>query len=365
MSQSHSKRLSAPTTRRHSKVTGSGQFDFFGPTVDLLGDHLSLSTPALLALFEDWVDQARTRQGFKLRDSSIEQYAEGWRAWVEFSTKHHLDSLNPSTCELRQFVSHREQTTHLGGLGERHTWRLLRLIERVLAFHAERCDRPACEAVRQLLQSDLELKWANARNKTPPPEFLSDQQFEDLTQRFSSLITALPYAKGAWNVVRNHLAVALHLGAGLSNTELLGLRWKDVSESQIAADQTLRRLWIEPTATTQGRFTPVALFAWQLLTRWKTLVLDLGIPCASSDLVFVSTLAGKPWGRQSHLQGIGLVMQSCNVHIVGSGAYKLRHTFAIRLLKAGRSEEDLSRWMGLDLRAIRKYKDALVDHLQM
>jgi site-specific recombinase XerD len=57
------------------------------------------------------------------------------------------------------------------------------------------------------------------------------------------------------------------------------------------------------------------------------------------------------------------VLESAKLGEDAGGLYKLRHTFALRQLRKGKSEEDVARWLGLlDISSMVRYRRIVISY---
>ena len=72
--------------------------------------------------------------------------------------------------------------------------------------------------------------------------------------------------------------------------------------------------------------------------------------------------SGEAWGKMAHYEAVKKVMEAAGVAPGenSGGAFRLRHTFAIRQLRRKKSIADVARWMGIaNLGEMDRYRSVL------
>ena len=65
-------------------------------------------------------------------------------------------------------------------------------------------------------------------------------------------------------------------------------------------------------------------------------------------MVFPSTRStGKPWGKVAQYNAAREVLRAAGIDDVEGGSYRLRHTFALRQLRRGKTDDEVARWLGV------------------
>lgn len=292
------------------------------------------------------------------RDSSLSVYSDMWGAFQRWCiSQAPLVTLETLTEEdVHAFLLARAEQRELS---VRYSWRLLNLIDRVLTQHAIDSGHAKNEAAASYIKRSDALRVANISER-PALDYLDAEQARRLVTYLSSVRSGVSErrAVSTWQELRNVAAVALHLGAGLTPVDLrelslnapvvAGGRWKDVPW----------KLKVSGNGNRPARETPVAPWAGRLLRQWISTRADLGLPsssCPSANgqpqgpFLFPGR-AGKPWGKMSHYEAVKQVMEASGVddpQSASGGAFRLRHTFALRQLRRNRSVEEVARWMGI------------------
>lgn len=311
-----------------------------------------------LDAFESWAGAAR-RQRRVDQPGSIEAYRALWMALVKWALGQSppvtLDEM--TTDDLARFVARRrDHDPQAGELSPRHVWRLLNLIDRVQCHAGQRGVQPPNRAAWTLLMSNDEWRHANAAHKDPLPEHLSAAQSRALVNHLSRARprSGRPGTAGSWQALRNVTAVALHLGAGITPAEARALPLDAVVSAGGSRPGLPWKLLVPALGDRPARETPVAAWAGHLLRHW--LDTRAGLALGGTQL-FPSTRSGKPWSKVSHYLAVREVVSAAGLgdDAADGGTYRLRHTFALRQLRRGRSDEDVARWLGVEPTEVARY----------
>lgn len=252
-------------------------------------------------------------------------------------------------------------------LTPRYAWRLLALVDRVLATHARLQQRSRSVAVPALLETHADIRHANAVQRDDLPGYLQPADARRLVTHLSALRPrrgpAEPGEAPPWQATRNRASVALMLGAGLAPGEIRALRCSDVM-LDAGAPAGPWKLHIASDGLTPERETPIARWAAQVLRHWLQVRNEAGVTGA---LLFPSTrTGGKVWSKVSHYQATAAVLQAAGIDTgaegsASGGSYRLRHTFALRQLRRGTPEAELERWLGVsDPSVMARYRRILL-----
>ena len=310
---------------------------------DLFDTPTEPSPARLAAIFDAWAASAPGK-GAPLRSESAAVYRDMWMALVKWAAPKNINVAAITAAELEAFLSSR------GGpdeLAERYAWRFLRLVERVLHTHVRGTGGDPNQAVAELLARRPDIKHANASDKDGLPDFLDAGEARALVAALSAPTTG----RGTWQDLRNRCAVALHLGAGLTPAEVRAL--------QVAAVMGLvsgtKKIRVPANGNVAEHEAPVAPWAWRLVEEWMSMRKALGI---AGNAFLPATRAGREWGKTAHHDAVGSVLSSVGLPAAG-GAYRLRHTFALRQLKRGRTHAEVAQWLGIDEAATSRYRRLL------
>jgi integrase len=311
--------------------------DLFDPPPDLTGSPLT----AWLEMFEVWATTAPGKKG-PLKRQSVAVYEDMWRSLCQWCVGQRVDLTAITSSELSRYLDSRAGSSG-SRLQDRYAWRLLRLVERVAARHAQtHPGTTAHEAVERLLAQRPELRYANARQHDAAIDHLTPGEARALVDLLLS-----PERLHRWQDLRNRCAVALHLGAGITPLELRQLSLADL----IGDPGGPRKLNVMANGTVRAHQTPMAPWAWRVLQRWLQLRDQLQVP---GDALLPSTRTGKPWGKTNHDEAVRAVMKMAGLPPQG-GAYRLRHTFCLRQLHRGRPPELVAQWLGIEPAAMTRY----------
>jgi integrase len=316
-------------------------------TSDLFSAPLDESALAELQnWFEAWL--ARARDIGRLRQTSSEEvYRAMWGGFIEWCVSQQpvVRLLTVSMEDLRLFLASRAGHVADGDLSSRYAWRLLNLIDRVLRFAAREGGTATNTAAADLIAA---LPGVRNANFTDPdlPVYLPADEARRLVTYLSHVrprgdCVAVPRD---WHELRNRAAVGLQLGAGLTPGDIRALRLPGVIDSGGPVKGIPWKLVVPADGNTPERETPVAQWAGQLLHYWLSVRTALGIP---GDWVFPSTATGKQWSKSPQHASVREVLEAAGVDLVMGGSFRLRHTFALRQLRRGKSPADVARWMGI------------------
>ena len=157
-----------------------------------------------------------------------------------------------------------------------------------------------------------------------------------------------------WKTVRDRTAVALMLGAGLAPGDVRSLQMDGVITAAAGAPAYRGNWRSQATGNSPARETPIADWAGRQLAFWLRIRAQQGMP---GNYVF-------PIDDEWHAVVAHALLRSqprrarCSPAGQDSGGlFKLRHTFALRQLRKGKSEEDVARWLGLlDVSSMTRYR---------
>ncbi len=243
----------------------------------------------------------------------------------------------------------------------RYVWRLLHLIDRVLT-HAALARRASPPTVAMdLLGTRREWRYAQAR-RHDVIDYLAPGPARRLVDHLSRVRARPGRATPAtpWQQVRNCTALALQLGAGLTPGEVRALTLACAVEFASHPEAGGRRLHVPAGTHAPARKVPVAPWAAQLLRHWLRRRQDLAIP---GEWLLPATKTGKPWAKQTQHDAVLAVLSEAgwSPEQVKGGAFRLRHTFALRMLRKGIDEQEVARWLGVEPNAMLRYRGILLD----
>ena len=247
--------------------------------------------------FEAWAQQVLA-QGRLQREPSIDAYRVMWTGLARWCLGRQpplpLDQLRSD--DLALFIASRSGVAGADSdLSPRYVWRLLHLVDRVLVQRAHDAGTAANRCAHTLLLARPEWRYANAAQRDELPDHLSAAQARLLV---------------------NHLS------------------------------QARPRAGLPGDGTGAAREAPLARWAAQLLRQWLEVRSRCGI---AGDRLFPSTRSGKPWGKVAHYGAVTRVLEASGIdkHLVPGGSFRLRHTFALRQLRRGKTPDEVARWLGV------------------
>lgn len=323
-------------------------------------------------LFQDWLASAPGRAAGtkgRLREESAAIYGDMWHAFVGYCVPLARDELSRSIRlnpqqeldreQLFQFLSTAgtgsgRKTVPRGDAGEltlRYAWRMLQLIDRVISFGRERAGLPKLTAARDLLLEEP-YRYANAAALTPAAETLGDAEARRLIGYLTEIQSVQLQQDVSWKEVRDRTAAALMLGAGLAPGQVRALRLEDVTIAGGRHPDVPWRLTVLADGSCVEHQAPIADWAGRQLAFWLRVRASLDI---APPFVFVSTSTGKPWSHPACHRSVVAVMNAAGID--GGTPFRLRHTFAVRQLSKGHSEDEVARWMGyVDTSPLKRYR---------
>jgi integrase len=313
--------------------------------------------------FERWLEDQRA-SGSLRQPASVEVYRDMWGAFTAWclgqSPAVTLTSLDLQDLQAFQAARFGRKSSDLS-LSPRHALRLLRLIDRVLRHHAAQTDQPVNTAAADWIASHPEVRYAEAANADPLPEFLSVAEAKHLITFLSS---ARPrpglsasrrdsHAAFTWQELRNRTAVALQLGGGLTPGDVRALTLASpVSRGGRVRDRPWK-VAVPGDGNSLARETPIAPWAGELLQHWLQVRGDARI---EGDFLFPSTRSGKQWHKESHYKCAKGVLEDAGLDSSEGGSFRLRHTFALRQLRRGFEPEMVARWLGVEPEVMGRYQ---------
>lgn len=325
--------------------------------LDLFQDATPASPKSFSDAFEAWA-LWRAERGDLRERSSVAVYRSMWGALAVWCIEHGLSLATLQAKDLEAFLLSR------GGaedLTPRHAWRLLMLVDEVLAHHARVAGLPHNESAHALLMSRPDWRYANASDKTPLPEHLSAEEARRLVEWL--LAPGVPQTnEGAgaqtWQSLRNRSSVGMQLGAGLTPGDIRLATLDGVVARNLGGSSLPWKIRLPAHGGAPAREAPIALWAGRLLRSWMDTrqALQIGGP-----MLFPATSSGRPWGKVAQYMAAKAVLTAAGLEDTEGGSFKLRHTFALRQLKRGTAPERVAEWMGLsDAAALGRYRRVLL-----
>jgi len=313
--------------------------------------------------FERWLAHQQATGSLR-QTSSIEVYRDMWGSFTAWclgqSPAVSLASLDVRDLQAFQAARFGMKSADLS-LSPRHTLRLLRLIDRVLRHHAAETANPVNTAASDWIDAHPEIRYAEAAQADPLPEFLSVAEARHL---ITFLSNARPrpglsdsrrdsHLAFTWQELRNRVAVALQLGGGLAPGDV---RVLTVDAPTSRGGRVRERPWkvaVPGNGNSPARETPIAPWAGELLQHWLQVRTEARI---LGNFLFPSTRSGKPWSKESQYKAAKQVLEEAGLDSSDGGSFRLRHTFALRQLRRGTDSDQVARWLGVEPEAMGKYR---------
>jgi integrase len=341
----------------------------------------------LARAFERWCETKSTHlpgQRSVKSEATREVYAGLWGGFADWCCAQLLDLPDLTRDDLAAFFAHRSK---LAGqeLSNRYKLHLLRLIASVIEHEAQIQQIEPNLAPLEMIESDLNVRHADARNRVVPITALDDTQARTLIA-----FTLSPHAlKGIgvpgpmpeWQGVRARACVALQLGAGLAPVEVRALRTDHVVLRQCPKGRGLRpwKVFVPQLGDAEAREVPLMPWAASVLHRWLQVRREQGLV---GDVLLPTDKSGLPMSRSLHYMSIKAVFEGAQLkgatkrggagkgkdtekgkdtnqdeEEASFGGYVLRHTFALICLHAQYTPEQVAVWLGLkDLDKMRRYR---------
>lgn len=300
-----------------------------------------VSPAAYAAAIQSWLDDA-ARAGRMQRESSSDVYMHMWSAMSAWAVGNAIKFEQLTADDLEHYLASRGGADDLSAP---YAWRLLRLVERVWAHPGRRTgiDRP--NPASELLGRRPDLRYANDPDKRGLPEFLSASEAKLLVTYLSAVRPGRGAGAQSWQEIRNRASVGLMLGAGLAPGDVRMLALEHVVIDGGRGKGVPWKLRVPGNGNSPARETPLAPWAGQLLRYWLDVRSEQGVP--GSMLLPSTKSTGKPWGKVAQYNAAREVLDAAGLDDLEGGSFRLRHTFALRQLRRGKSAEDVARWLGV------------------
>jgi integrase len=246
-----------------------------------------------------------------------------------------------------------------GKFTPRHAWRLLTLIDGVFEVRSRAtASASPNRSAATLLQSREDWLYANANRRDPLPNYLAPTEARILVNYLSA---GLPRSgrRGAditWQELRNRSAVALHLGSGLTPADVRVLRLTSPVMRTGDEKGVPGTVHVPAHGDSPEREAPIIKWAGRVLAYWLHVRKEQEL---AGDLLFPATRSGKPWGKVTHYESVKSVLEASGIDnsLAEGGAYRLRHTFALRQLRRGKSPDLVAKWLGIvEMRVMDRYR---------
>ena len=311
--------------------------------------------------FADWADEMH-EDGTLKSQASVEAYMQLWSTLTDWAITQDpaiaVDQLTEA--DLSEYLKSRAgRSDDAAQVSERHAWRLLTFVDRVLVHRAKMQGRNAANrCAHKLLNSEGKWRWAHTDENTPDLEHLSARNARKLVD---FLTASLPRSgrRGAlrtWKELRDATAVALLLGGGLTPREVRDLKNDDVTIEK--GSHRANYVVVKAHGQTPRREVPLAQWAARVLTQWVATRSDHGF---EGEWLLPSTNQGSQWKKSTQNKAVEAVLDLAQLDDDEhrGGCFRLRHTYALRQLARGTSLEELGNLLGLrDEDAIARYRTA-------
>lgn len=241
--------------------------------LDLFASPKPADPQEYLNAFAAW-QKAHTKDGTMREESSAEVYAHMWAAFSTWCVSKELGMDKIAAADLQAYLAARGGTDELSA---RYAWRLLHLIDRVLAHRSRQQQLPVNKSVAAVLEARPDIRFANAAKTDPLPDYLEAGAARRLVAFLSSARPGRSSPGLQWQTVRNRTAVALMLGAGLTPSDVRGLDLESVIVAGGRVKDVPWKLRLPGNGNSPGRETPVAAWAGQLLRYWLEVRLSAGV----------------------------------------------------------------------------------------
>jgi integrase len=317
--------------------------------------------------FERWLSDKRATGDLR-QPASVQVYRDMWDAFMAWCLGRvpplPLSSLTLEDLQAFQAARFGRRNTDLS-LSPRHALRLVRLVDRVLKHHARHTGTPANLAAADWIASRPEVRFADAAQGDPLPEFLSVAEARLLISFVSS---ARPrpglspsrrdsHVAFTWQELRDRTAVALQLGGGLTPGDVRALTLASpIMSGEVGGRSRPRRIAVPGNGSSTPRETPLAPWAAELLQYWLQVRVEARI---QGDLLFPTTRSGRPWPKEAQYRCAMGVLEDAGLDRVEGGSFQLRHTFALRQLRRGVAPVVVARWLGVAPELMDRYRRVL------
>ena len=331
-------------------------------TLDLFAPATASSPSIYFDSFESWVN-AREQFGAIRERSSVAVYRSMWGAFTAWCVGRGLPLDDLGVDHLEAYLHSR------GGVDEltaRHAWRLLMLVDAVLAHRADSHSLPRNACAHELLMATPEWRFANANDKTPLPDHLHAAEARRLVQWLLDPASATQSdiaPAHTWQSVRNRASVAMQLGAGLTPGDIRAATLDGVVCEGSRVPGLAWKIRLPMHGAIPSHEAPIAPWAGRLLRRWLDTRCALQIGGA---VLFPAARDGRPWGKVAQYTAAKGVLSAAGLPDADGGSFKLRHTFALRQLRKGATPEQVAQWLGYsDVSALARHRRVLIGPVEV
>lgn len=312
--------------------------------------------------FEAWLADQQALGSLR-QPASIQVYRDMWGGFTAWCLGQ-SPAVTLATLDMRDLKAF--QAARFGmksadrSLSPRHALRLLRLIDRVLRHHAAANSEAPNTAAADWIAAQPQIRYAEAAEADPLPEFLS---IPEARQLITFLSSARPRLGGSdarrdahkafsWQQIRNRTSVALQLGGGLTPADVRALTLHAATSHGGRVRDRPWKVAVPGNGNSPPRETPIAPWAGELLQHWLHVRAEAQVAGAS---MFPSTRSGKPWSRDSQYKAAKGVLEEAGLDSRDGGSFRLRHTFALRQLRRGTAPDQVAAWLGVEPEVMGRY----------
>ena len=304
--------------------------------------------------FVSWHQSKPRSRSFRV--SSLAVYRSMWDSLAAWCVSEGLPVQALSADDLARYLDSRGGNADLS---DRYAWRMVTFVDRVLTAAAEQTGKPRNNAASEFLARKDSIRLANF-SSDPLPSYLSATEAKRLVTYLSSArprLSASP-AEMSWQELRNRASVGLQLGAGLTPADIRSALLPHVISRDGRQAHIPWKIQISGNGTSKSREAPIAPWAGHLLRHWLDVRADMGIP---GEVLFPSTRSGKSWGKVGQFESSKEVLRLAGIDEVEGGSFRLRHTFALRQLRRGKTPLEVAAWLGVTETAVLQKYGRILD----
>ncbi len=305
--------------------------------------------------------------GVVTQKTSLGVYQDMWNAFAQWyvSSKPAAKLMDLTRLELLSYIEQRGRLRRNGSnglpLSPRYVHRLLDLVDRLLAHEALQTAHEHNTVARELLMSRK--AWRDAfKGEADLPDYLNPSEAKKL---ILFLLASVPREDGEgapedWSTLRIKASLALMLGAGVTPGEVRSLSTQTLVSEGGRRGDLVWKVRVPADGSSKAREVPVPIWAGRVLAYWMRVRSTEGI---AGHYLFPSTRSGKPWSKTIHYTSTRRMLEEAgwSAEDAKGGNFKLRHTFALRHLSKGVSEEQVAQWLGIsDLTKMARYRKVLM-----
>lgn len=321
-------------------------------------------------LFDQWANHM-INHGVVTQKTSLAVYQDMWNAFTRWYIKEKRTTTftDLSRTDLLSYIDLRGRLRRSDPKGmplsSRYIHRLLDLVDRILAYEAQLTDQEPNDVARKLLLSRK--AWREAfKGDADLPDYLNPSEAKRL---ILFLVASCPRDAGEctqddWRSLRVKASLGLMLGSGVTPGEV-----RELSTSALVSDGGRRgdlvwKVRVPAIGSSRAREVPVPIWTGRLLAHWIRVRSHEG---HAGPYLFPSTRTGKQWSKTIQYTSTRQMLEDAgwSTEDAKGGNYKLRHTFALRHLSKGISEEQVAQWLGIsDLTKMTRYKKVLMPSME-